>query len=82
LKYTGKDYKEAFGFLTTQGVRAGLPKPLEVDFKALSDAEVNLMESGAIVKSPPLVGGSYNREEILKQTVYGCRSEICTPKAN
>jgi hypothetical protein len=39
------------------------------------------MESGAIVKSPPLIGGEYSRDEILKQTIYECRSEICTPRA-
>jgi len=81
LKYTGKDFKAAFDFLTTKGVRGGLPKPLEADFKALNDAEQNLLESGAIVKSPPLIGGKYSRDEILKQTIYECRSGICTPRA-
>lgn len=63
------------------GVPAGLPKPLESDFKALSDAEINLMESGAIVKCPPLVGGDFNRAEILAQEIYQCRGGVCTPRA-
>ena len=49
--------------------------------KALDDAEVNLLESGAIVKCPPLVGGDYSRTEILAQEIYQCRGGTCTPKA-
>lgn len=81
LKYTGKDYRAAFSFLEYGGVPAGLPKPLASDLKALDDAEVNLMESGAIVKCPPLVGGKYSRAEILAQEIYQCRGGICTPRA-
>ena len=82
LKYTGKDYRKAFSFLEASGVPPGLPKPLESDFKALSDAEINLMESGAIVKCPPLVGGQFNRAEILAQEIYQCRGGVCTPRAD
>lgn len=81
LKYTGKDYRAAFSFLEAGGVPPGLPKPLASDLKALDDAEINLMESGAIVKCPPLVGGKYSRAEILAQEIYQCRGGVCTPRA-
>ena len=81
LKYTGKDYRAAFSFLEASGVPAGLPKPLASDFQTLNDAEINLMESGAIVKCPPLVGGDVSRSEILAQEIYQCRAGICTPRA-
>lgn len=81
LKYTGKDYRKAFSFLEATGVPRGLPKPLDSDFQALSDAEISLMESGAIVKCPPLVGGKFSRAEILAQEIYQCRGGVCTPKA-
>lgn len=82
LKYTGKDYRKAFSFLEASGVPAGLPKPLDADFQTLNDAEVNLLESGAINKCPPLPGGKVSREEILAETVYNCRSGICTTRAS
>lgn len=81
LKYTGKDYRKAFSFLEAAGVPSGLPKPLESDLKALSDAEINLMESGAIVKCPPLVGGNISRSDIIAQEIYNCRGGVCTPKS-
>lgn len=81
LKYSGADYRKAFSFLEASGVPAGLPNPLASDFKTLADAEINLMESGAIVKCPPLVGGKIDRAGILAQEVYQCRSGVCTPKA-
>ena len=81
LKYTGKDYRAAFSFLEASGVPAGLPKPLASDLKTLDDAEINLMESGAIVKCPPLVGGKISRAEILAQEIYQCRGKNCTPRA-
>jgi len=81
LKYDGKAYRKAFSFLEAGGVRKGLPKPLEYDFKALVDAEQNLLESGAIAKAPPLPGGKASRAEILMQTAYGCRAGLCTPRA-
>lgn len=81
LKYTGKDYRAAFSFLEFGGVPPGLPKPLDSDLKALDDAEINLMESGSIVKCPPLVGGKYSRAEILAQEIYQCRGGVCTPRA-
>lgn len=81
LKYDGKAYRKAFGFLEDGGVEAGLPKPLDADFQTLVDAEINLLESGAINKTPPLVGGKFSREEILAQSAYGCRAGICTPKS-
>lgn len=81
MKYTGKDYRAAFSFLEVGGVAPGLPKPLATDLKTLDDAEINLMESGAIVKCPPLVGGDVSRSEILAQEIYNCRGGICTPRA-
>jgi hypothetical protein len=81
LKYTGKDYRKAFSFLEASGVPPGLPNPLASDLKTLADAEINLMESGAIVKCPPLVGGDVSRTEILAQEIYQCRGGICTPRA-
>lgn len=81
LKYTGKDYRKAFSFLEASGTPPGLPKPLKADLQALIDAEVNLTESGAIVKCPPVVGGEYSRAEIIAQEIYQCRGEFCTPKA-
>lgn len=77
LKYSGKDYRRAFSFLEAGGVPAGLPKPLEADFKTLNDAEDTLLASGAIARCPPLPGGMASREDILAQTVYGCRAGIC-----
>lgn len=81
LQYTGKDYRAAFCFLEATGVPSGLPKPLDDDFKLLRDAEVGLLESGAVAKCPPLPGGNVSREEILKQTVYGCRADVCAPRS-
>lgn len=82
LKYTGKDYRAAFSFLEAKGVPSGLPKPLDIDMKSLRDAEVGLLESGAVARCPPLPGGDVSREEILKQTVYGCRADICAPRSS
>ncbi|KAL3792615.1 hypothetical protein ACHAWO_008776 [Cyclotella atomus] len=82
LQYTGKDYRNAFSFLEAKGVPKGLPKPLDIDMKSLRDAEVGLLESGAVAKCPPLPGGNVSREEILKQTIYGCRSDICSPRSS
>lgn len=81
LKYTGKDYRKSFGFLEAKGVPKGFPKPLEADFKLLRDAEVNLVESGAIAEAPPLVGGQFTRDEIIAKTVYRCRKGVCAPQA-
>ncbi|KAL3925592.1 MAG: hypothetical protein SGILL_000315 [Bacillariaceae sp.] len=69
LKYNGKDYRKAFSFLEASDVPKGLPKPLEGDLTLLKDAEVTLLESGAIAPSPPLPGGKFSRDEILAQTV-------------
>lgn len=82
LKYDGKAYRKAFSFLEAGGVEKGLPKPLDSDFQTLVDAEINLLESGAISKAPPLPGGTYSRTEILAQSAYGCRGGICTPRAS
>lgn len=82
LQYTGKDYRAAFSFLEAKGVPKGLPKPLDIDMKSLRDAEVGLLESGAVAKCPPLPGGNVSREEILKQTIYGCRGDICSPRSS
>lgn len=82
LQYTGRDYRAAFSFLEAKGVPPGLPKPLDIDMKLLRDAEVGLLESGAVAKCPPLPGGDVSREEILKQTVYGCRADLCAPRSS
>lgn len=81
LRFTGKDYRAAFGFLEESGVPPGFPKPLPADLQALLDAEVELIRSGAIVPAPPKVGGSFSREEIIAKTVYRCRAGVCAPKA-
>jgi len=81
LKYTGKDYRAAFSFLEASGTPPGLPKPLALDLKTLNDAEINLTESGAIIKCPPLVGGDFSRAEIIAQEIYKCRGGMCTPKS-
>lgn len=83
LKYTGKDYRAAFSFLEASGVPPGLPKPLDIDFQTLVDAELNLLESGAINKCPPMPGGDndVSRADIIAQTAYNCRADICTPKS-
>jgi hypothetical protein len=82
LKFTGKDYRRAFAFLEEGGVPKGYPKPLDADFKTLVDAEISLLESGAIAKCPPMPGGKFNREEIVAQTVYQCRAGVCMPKSD
>jgi len=82
LAFTGKDYRAAFGFLEESGVPEGFPKPLDADLQALRDAEVSLLQSGAIVKAPPKVGGQYSRAEIIAQTTYQCRGKVCAPQAD
>jgi hypothetical protein len=82
LKFTGADYRKSFGFLEEQGVPEGFPKPLDADLQFLRDAEVGLLASGAVTKAPPKVGGKYSRAEIIAQTNYRCRGDICAPKAS
>jgi len=82
LRATGKDYRDAFGFLEEGGVKRGLPRPLDADLKILNDAEINLLESGAIVKCPPLPGGYASRADILAESAYNCRSGTCTPRSS
>jgi hypothetical protein len=82
LKYTGADYRKAFTFLEAGGVPKGLPKPMTADLKLLLESEQGLISSGAIVLCPPLPGGNISREEILKQTVYQCRADVCAPRAS
>lgn len=82
LKYTGKDYRAAFSFLEASGVPKGLPNPLNADMKTLQEAEVSLLEQGAVARVPPLPGGDVSREDILKQTVYGCRDGLCAPRSS
>lgn len=79
---TGRDYRASFGFLEEGGVPAGFPKPLAADLQLLKDAEVSLVESGAISKAPPKLGGSASRAEIIAQTTYRCRSGVCAPRAD
>lgn len=81
LKFTGEDYRNAFGFLEEKGVPKGFPRPLEADLKLLTDAEVKLIESGAIAPAPPKLSGQYSRSEIINQTTYRCRGNVCAPKA-
>lgn len=81
VQATGADYRNAFRFLEAGGIPNGQPRPLAADLQALRDAEVSLIASGAIVPSPPLVGGAVSRGEVLAQTVYQCRAGVCQPKA-
>jgi hypothetical protein len=81
LQYDGKAYRKAFSFLEASGVPPGLPKPLDADFQTLNDANVSLLESGAVAKVPPMPGGSSSRADIIAQTAYGCRAGICSPQA-
>jgi len=81
LQYDGLAYKRAFDFLTVKGIKPGFPKPLKDDLQTLNDANVNLIESGAISKIPPLLGGDISRADILAQEAYGCRAGVCTPKS-
>jgi len=80
IKYDGKAYRQAFSFLEKSGVPEGLPKPLPADMKALVDAEVNLLESGAIAVVPPMPGSGASRSEIIAASAYRCRAGVCTPK--
>lgn len=81
LKYTGADFRKAYTFLEATGVPAGVPKPLDGDLEFLKESEIGLIESGAIAKVPPFPGGKVSREEIIKQTVYQCRADVCAPQA-
>jgi Domain of unknown function (DUF4336) len=83
LSLTGQEYRNAFGFLEEKGVPNGYPKPLDADLQTLRDAEVSLIQSGAIVPAPPKVGNpQYSRADIIAQTTYRCRSDVCSPKAD
>ena len=81
LQLTGREYRGSFGFLEAAGVPSGYPVPLEADLQTLRDAEVALIQSGAIVPSPPKVGGESSRQDIVAQTVYRCRSGVCAPRS-
>ena len=81
LPLTGRDYRQAFGFLEAQGVPEGFPRPLKADLQTLLDAEASLVESGAIAPAPPAVGGAFSRQEILERTTYRCRAGVCAPRA-
>lgn len=81
LKFTGAEYRKAFGFLEEAGVPDGYPKPLKADLQTLLDAEVSLIESGAIAPNPGKVGGTLSRAEIIENTTYRCRQNVCAPKA-
>ena len=82
LVYSGKDFRKAYTFLEASGVPPGLPKPLEADLKFLKESEQGLIASGAIAPTPPLPGGKISREEILRQTVYRCRADVCAQQAS
>jgi hypothetical protein len=81
LPFNGKDYRASFGFLEVSGVPPGFPSPLAADLQTLRDAEVSLIESGAIAPAPPLAGGSFSRAEIIARTTYRCRAGECAPRA-
>ncbi len=76
LRYTGKDYQVVFAFLEVGGVPRELPRLLDIDVKLLRDVKVSLLESGAVAKCPPLPGGGVSREEVLRQTMYGCWADL------
>ena len=81
-KYNGNDFRNAYKFLEASGVPNGLPKPLDSDIAFLRQSEVGLIESGAIAKCPPLPGtNKVTREQILKETVYNCRDNICAQQS-
>jgi hypothetical protein len=82
LKFTGQDYRKAFGFLEARGVPRGFPKPLDADLQLLRSAEENLVQNGAIAPCPPLPGGKFSRAQILAMTVYRCRVDVCAPRAS
>lgn len=81
LKYKGADFRKAYTFLEATGVPKGQPNALEADLKLLEDAQVTLLGSGVIAPCPPLPGGTVSREDILKQTVYQCRADVCAQKS-
>jgi Domain of unknown function (DUF4336) len=84
LSLTGQEYRNAFRFLEVKGVPQGYPNPLDSDLQFLRDAEIDLIKSGAIVSAPPKVNdiNQYkDRANIIAQSVYQCRTNICTPKA-
>jgi hypothetical protein len=81
LKYNGADFRKAFTFLEATGVPDKLPKPMEGDLKLLKDSEQSLLASGSVELTPPMPGGKVSREEIIKQTVYRCRADVCAPRA-
>jgi Domain of unknown function (DUF4336) len=81
LPLTAKDYRASFGFLEEAGVPKGFPIPLRADLQTLLDAEESLLASGAIAPSPPKLGGSVSRADIIMQTTYRCRKGVCAPKS-
>jgi len=82
LRYGGKDFKDAFLFLTADGPKAGLPNPLPGDLQTLEDAQKDLLISGAIAPAPPLPGTKgVSRQDIIDQSTYNCRGEFCSPRA-
>jgi len=83
LEFTGKDFKDAFGFLTASGMKKGLPDPLPLDLALLREIDVNLVSGGVLQKAPPLVGTKgVTREDVVKLSVYECRGEFCTTPFN
>jgi Domain of unknown function (DUF4336) len=82
LQFNGAQYRAAFGFLEAKGVPDGYPKPLDQDLQFLRDAEVGLIQSGAIALAPPAVGtNGYSRSDILARTTYRCRNGVCAPRS-
>jgi Domain of unknown function (DUF4336) len=81
LQFNERDYRAQFGFLEVKGVPPGYPKPLDADLQTLRYAEESLISSGAIAPTPPKVGGAASRAEIIAQTTYRCRRNVCAPKA-
>jgi hypothetical protein len=81
IQATAQDYRDSFGFLEEKGVPRGFPKPLDADLQLLRDAEISLIASGAIAQAPPKLGGKVSRADVIQQTIYRCRAEVCAPRA-
>jgi hypothetical protein len=81
LRFSGKDFKDAFGFITEKGMKKGLPDPLKADLEFLRDLETGLLEGGVLARAPPLLGRKNTREDLIRQSVYECRGEFCTVKS-
>jgi len=73
-------FRRAFSFLRDEPAPRGQPVPLPADLQTLRDAEVNLVEMGAIAPNPGRVSRT-NRADVLARTTYRCRGGVCAPRA-